>query len=702
MPGPDPGIYTRLQQDPFEIRLLQILTDASDTIVCRLSTVQLDSAPEYQCLSYVWGEQEWHPIKVMVNDEPELKTLHVTKNLAGFLQLASAHPDDAHVPKESYLWIDAISINQQNEVEKGSQVREMGSIYSRASRVVAWLGWQSSCDGSAHEGDRDEKAMNEISAEAAVEYIREFAGAFSRWSKMEGGVVERKSRVQQLSQYSFLDSRMYDMLQVRRPAREMWAAIAQLLRRAWFGRAWIVQEVVLAKSLILVCGSQSLPWDDLLQLWDFLEDSGWGNKLIQSGKTGTQMLPMSRVGTFAKMRQLRHHIESEWQEYVALQGESPSLDQREVYLMFQSLIVWTRPWEALQARDKVFAPLTLLRKIIGRIGNTEVPDPDYGTPVVQLYTEITGQILENVSTLDLLCHREDASHRQIDGLPSWVPDYTCLVAFTSVAVADLTTDVVPGMPKSCEFSPLDWTLKLRGCVLDTVKRLGPPLDPMGASSDFRMLIEFCETLDALYENGQDRCEVLWRTLIIDFDGQNFPARSEMAASCKRYLQWRTMCAVYGVEVDAIATTPESWVEWKCFDRLQSSSSQAALSIPSVQELADFAQGVRKMANDNDLDRIDSLWKPLDTFATALSRAHHSKSLCVSDRELLCFGPASTEPGDQIWFVFGCRMPLMLRPVGDQAVRRRLRLVGETYVHGYMQGEILHSREESDFESIVLE
>jgi hypothetical protein len=39
-----------------------------------------------------------------------------------------------------YLWIDAISINQETLEERNHQVGIMGEIYSRAECVIIWLG----------------------------------------------------------------------------------------------------------------------------------------------------------------------------------------------------------------------------------------------------------------------------------------------------------------------------------------------------------------------------------------------------------------------------------------------------------------------------------------------------------------------------------------------------------------------------------
>lgn len=40
---------------------------------------------------------------------------------------------------ETAVWIDAICINQRDEVEKSVQVNMMGDIFKRAEKIVVWL-----------------------------------------------------------------------------------------------------------------------------------------------------------------------------------------------------------------------------------------------------------------------------------------------------------------------------------------------------------------------------------------------------------------------------------------------------------------------------------------------------------------------------------------------------------------------------------
>jgi hypothetical protein len=49
--------------------------------------------------------------------------------------------------------------------------------------------------------------------------------------------------------------------------------------------------------------------------------------------------------------------------------------------------------------------------------------------------------------------------------------------------------------------------------------------------------------------------------------------------------------------------------------------------------------------------------------------------------IMGLGPARAKLGDHICLLMGCDIPILLRSEGDHFV-----LVGEAYVHGFMQGE----------------
>ncbi|QUC20025.1 uncharacterized protein UV8b_04266 [Ustilaginoidea virens] len=99
-------------------------------VACRLQTVTFAQRPQYETLSYRWGHGECPPRTVLVDGV----ALGVTGNLHDALHYLRAHP------RRSAIWIDAISINQDDVAERSSQLRIMPHIYARATATLVWLG----------------------------------------------------------------------------------------------------------------------------------------------------------------------------------------------------------------------------------------------------------------------------------------------------------------------------------------------------------------------------------------------------------------------------------------------------------------------------------------------------------------------------------------------------------------------------------
>jgi len=83
----------------------------------------------YMCLSYAWGDPQNHRT-IRVNG----KSFKVRRSLWKFLNIAR------HTLYDTFLWIDALCIDQENTSERNHQVQQMGRIYSGAETVLTWLG----------------------------------------------------------------------------------------------------------------------------------------------------------------------------------------------------------------------------------------------------------------------------------------------------------------------------------------------------------------------------------------------------------------------------------------------------------------------------------------------------------------------------------------------------------------------------------
>jgi hypothetical protein len=207
-----------------ELRQKELLTQAS-----------LDEVLSYEALSYVWGEER-------KRDSINLDGIcfPVTHNLAEALTSLRLPNHDR------MLWVDAICINQYDEKEKELQVKSMHTIYKLAKRVVAWLGTPD---------DASKKA-------------------FSAMNMVQNGDVTPISTVVsfQIDNEDIHDE--YD------PFRK-------LMDRPYWSRAWIVQEMMSARSLVIQCGSSVVPYSTLEKVYPHDKQ---GHFTISSDESGPRII----------------------------------------------------------------------------------------------------------------------------------------------------------------------------------------------------------------------------------------------------------------------------------------------------------------------------------------------------------------------------------------------------------------------------
>lgn len=195
----DPGPYEPIDSSKEEIRIIHLLPgEFDDTINLELATVSLSSnpTPQYDALSYVWGQEQCQT-PAFVNGRPVI----ITSNL----DIALRHFRDRY--DEKILWVDAVCINQKDNVEKGPQVQMMGQIYSKAAQVLVWLG--PAADGSDELLDRMSQGFKE----------------------------------EEISDQTLQDSSL------------------DMMGRPWFTRIWVQQEIALAaRDPTICCGRHALSW----------------------------------------------------------------------------------------------------------------------------------------------------------------------------------------------------------------------------------------------------------------------------------------------------------------------------------------------------------------------------------------------------------------------------------------------------------
>jgi hypothetical protein len=150
-------VYDHLPDN--HIRVLRpVLSQPEQSLEWSLEILKLDPDNDeeaaYEALSYAWGEQTTtHPI--VVNDHDFL----VHDNLFEALPCLARRRQGNIIP----IWIDVISINQKDDVEKLAQIRMMADIFRRASNVWVWLGYVP-LESSAAVSEAESKIFSNLKA----------------------------------------------------------------------------------------------------------------------------------------------------------------------------------------------------------------------------------------------------------------------------------------------------------------------------------------------------------------------------------------------------------------------------------------------------------------------------------------------------------------------------------------------------------
>ncbi|KAI0182517.1 heterokaryon incompatibility protein-domain-containing protein, partial [Xylaria flabelliformis] len=217
--------YQQLDLKNSAFRLVRLLksTMYDDDIECELIHTTLDdNVISYEAVSYTWGtSSKEYRIKV------QGLNFMVTSNLWILLRdLRQANTD-------RYLWIDAISINQDDDLERGHQVRRMQIIYSSAERVLCYVGQTS---------ESIDIFMNSL-----VTFQKRASGY--RWTPNDSRWKLTWERAQFELQLRYGN----DVAAIQKQGLEL------LLKRPWFRRVWVLQEVASARKASLCCGRNSIP-----------------------------------------------------------------------------------------------------------------------------------------------------------------------------------------------------------------------------------------------------------------------------------------------------------------------------------------------------------------------------------------------------------------------------------------------------------
>ncbi|KAF4446705.1 putative Heterokaryon incompatibility protein [Fusarium austroafricanum] len=439
-----------------EIRLLKLSHGSCDMpLYGTIYHAPVDSTESYRALSYVWGTVNLDLAPYYINT-PDGR---ITISLSLYLGLRAIR--DAS--DEIILWIDAICINQMSNTEKAIQIRLLSSIFQSASQVVAWLG---------PEGDNSSVVINKLNSVAQHKKS-------SYWPKV-------------------LRGNELDLFEIHLKGfnEDLWASLDAFLDRPWFKRAWIVQELVLSRNVLLVCGQSQIGWDDF---FDAL-------KLCERGLN---------LGSDNRLEETRLLPHAGWAYALGITRNSLIYQKRKFGLL--NLFEVFSHCQAKHRIDKLFSLLG-----IACDSTEKALDPDYDSPESTVILRYAKCFVQRGQVMDLLSRAgASGSYKSC----SWIPNWTGQCFPPSITTWETQKgDFYAGgknYPDATVQQPRlsdPCVLQIRGYTVDTIVFTADIHTSVNIRTEFhsvaqryRQLLEFVQD----YPSGESKLDILLRLPIGD-------------------------------------------------------------------------------------------------------------------------------------------------------------------------------------------
>lgn len=322
----------------------------------------LETTPPYEALSYVWGAKE-PAQQILLNEEVK----SVRPNLYDALLRLRPRPDQRKVQSKAIpqdlnqyyqdishqgisdglIWIDALCINQDDNIERGLQVVMMSDIYRSAKQVIVWLGT---------DDDHIPQSMPMLGKVSGLYSPSEDERGIRTWSLWNDAIAESH----QLPKFDSPE----------------WSYVKRFLCIPWFTRIWVLQELLLASDVSMYIGKYRIKHQILdnatHNIYRFLQDHF-------KGESSKGLAGLDVMFKYPDIQRIRFF-------------ETPLLGR---------LLQRCRVMDSTDPRDKVFALLSM-----SAIGRGPSPPrelyPDYSKTPFEVYRDAAHYVLATEQTLKYL------------------------------------------------------------------------------------------------------------------------------------------------------------------------------------------------------------------------------------------------------------------------------------------------------------
>ncbi|KAI0509646.1 heterokaryon incompatibility protein-domain-containing protein [Xylaria bambusicola] len=668
-------IDSLLGGDHIRVLTLAASDTFTDPIDVSLSTVNLMSLPTYEALSYCWGNASDQGL-IWCNGKP----FPVTRNLESALRRLRQSRGNR------LLWIDAICINQDDLAERAYQVNLMRHIYKNAERVLIWLGEDSEdselvfplaektvtfwldliCDSSFRIDEmmmlwqQDSKRILSMKLREARRR-KAMTGTEGLQPPQAAGVIYYNSKVDK-TEDNYSEGGRQEEEKVEDLTRRELTACMRLVSRPWFTRCWVVQEAVLAREAVVLCGKSSLDWITFYLGVMFIIALRGGLR----GRPQTMTRGNIHLTTVLQQKRLVGMIDGKQVDYEDL-----------LKLLWEFQL-----FDVTDPRDKVFSILGL---VDSRETQAEGIVPDYTISVEECYKRTALAIMSYTKNLDLLMTDHNLASKLRS--PSWVPDWSIIEPAAVVPIHRYgdrerlaETGFRPYRASTSDYWDIEGkahgdTLTLSGYIFDTIIALEDILTTtewdyvaLNSINSFNTYMRFLK--DFLWALGvhYDR-SVMWEKLALTQEYPEYPTGEEPETVFAMI-----MCA-------GNINEPKEAL----------SGHRAMNKILRGPKAVNF---VRRLGPDSII--YVSLVVILGTIATlyyGLPRNYLTATRAVGRRlartrkGYLALVPRNSATGDLISLFQGGKVPFVIR---EMPFGHAYKIIGPSYVHGIMYGEAWNS------------
>jgi hypothetical protein len=672
--------------EPYQVKDLRLIVlrpaeSESVAINCELIVVNADDAPEYEALSWCWGTSALdHEVRVIQkersNQSEQVSIMMVSKTLSkALISLRRS-------AKSRHLWVDFMCINQEDNDERNKQVPMMHKIYGNAKKVCIWL-------------DEDKNLVQDLlpnpisdNSDSDSEIDRENEMRHEREQQSESETALLDKIAMDFIRNDVLRLWQFDTLCKDKKMAKQWAALLSLMRKPWFSRRWVVQEIALAKDATIYCGKGHIKWRDFadaVALFVEVEDA------------------THRLTEVMKQNEVYNHIPDFFEDLSTL-GATLLVDatsnlyrklengDRDRQKSLEYLVSALPIFEVTDPRDAIFSLLAIAKdasplavnrrrglprfqRIMHEMDKTltrQIYIIDYKMGIVEVLRQFIdfairrGMSTDPTRALDIICRqwapnprssrvkssqntgteasRVDATDNPEDRpetLPSWImgPEHAAFAMYTHPNVGRRmgrkNADPLVGLPdeqryyRAAESKPVDvQELKFKNCTtFFSMRVVGFGFDTVGKlqvySQNGQIPWDWIKAVEWNDPFRQEPPEDFWRTLVADRGHHGRNAPPFFARACHESVKKERQ----GEPID----TKKLIAEGRC----------------SI--VAAFLRRVHAVIWNRRLSRSKKLNK-------------------------LCLVPKDTEEGDRICILYGCSVPVILRPMykTDEEVEDEIR------------------------------